>query len=227
MMKHKNKGKDLELTKTLVLNFNEVEDIAKFEKKTSKKPAIIIAIIGLFAIFTGAIYPSIYSMIKKDNNVSSNSKLREDTEVVNISDGLTCMKTDTDTANFLTNTTTYNFKFDKNGLSNYEKILNIASTNPNLIETPEVMIGINNMVDPLIMTPITGYTLYKSMKNDVNNINIINNYTVKLVVDFTTFNSNSLSEQYNSNDFFRVIYKKGDNFNNIKKSLNNMGYNCK
>ena len=75
-MKHKNKSKDLELTKTLVLNFNEVEDIAKFEKKTSKKPAIIIAIIGLFAIFTGVVYPSVYSMVKKDNNISSDSKLR-------------------------------------------------------------------------------------------------------------------------------------------------------
>lgn len=226
-MKHKNKSKDLELTKTLVLNFNEVEDIAKFEKKTSKKPAIIIAIIGLFAIFTGVIYPSVYSMVKKDNNISSDSKLRENTEVVNISDGLTCMKTDTDSVNLLTNTTTYNFKFDKNGLSNYEKTLNIASTNPSLVETPKVMIDINNMVDPLIITPITGYTLYKSMKNDATNVNIVNNYTVKLVVDFTTFNSNSLSDQYNANDFFRVIYKKGDSFNNIKNSLSNMGYNCK
>lgn len=226
-MKHKNKSKDLELTKTLVLNFNEVEDIAKFEKKTSKKPAIIIAIIGLFAIFTGVIYPSVYSMVKKDNNISSDSKLRENTEVVNISDGLTCMKTDTDSVNLLTNTTTYNFKFDKNGLSNYEKTLNIASTNPSLVETPKVMIDINSMVDPLIITPITGYTLYKSMKNDATNVNIVNNYTVKLVVDFTTFNSNSLSDQYNANDFFRVIYKKGDSFNNIKNSLSNMGYNCK
>ena len=226
-MKHKNKSKDLELTKTLVLNFNEVEDIAKFEKKTSKKPAIIIAIIGLFAIFTGVVYPSVYSMVKKDNNISSDSKLRENTEVVNISDGLTCMKTDTDSVNLLTNTTTYNFKFDKNGLSNYEKTLNIASTNPSLVETPKVMIDINSMVDPLIITPITGYTLYKSMKNDATNVNIVNNYTVKLVVDFTTFNSNSLSDQYNANDFFRVIYKKGDSFNNIKNSLSNMGYNCK
>lgn len=226
-MKHKNKSKDLELTKTLVLNFNEVEDIAKFEKKTSKKPAIIIAIIGLFAIFTGVVYPSVYSMVKKDNNISSDSKLRENTEVVNISDGLTCMKTDTDSVNLLTNTTTYKFKFDKNGLSNYEKILNIASTNPSLVETPKVMIDINSMVDPLIITPITGYTLYKSMKNDATNVNIVNNYTVKLVVDFTTFNSNSLSDQYNANDFFRVIYKKGDSFNNIKNSLSNMGYNCK
>ena len=226
-MKHKNKSKDLELTKTLVLNFNEVEDIAKFEKKTSKKPAIIIAIIGLFAIFTGVIYPSVYSMVKKDNNISSDSKLRENTEVVNISDGLTCMKADTDSVNLLTNTTTYNFKFDKNGLSNYEKTLNIASTNPSLVETPKVMIDINSMVDPLIITPITGYTLYKSMKNDATNVNIVNNYTVKLVVDFTTFNSNSLSDQYNANDFFRVIYKKGDSFNNIKNSLSNMGCNCK
>ena len=39
-----------ELQRTQVLNFQDVEDLANFEKRTSKKPAIIIAILGIISI---------------------------------------------------------------------------------------------------------------------------------------------------------------------------------
>lgn len=42
-----------ELQRTQVLNFQDVEDLANFEKRTSKKPAIIIAILGIISILCG------------------------------------------------------------------------------------------------------------------------------------------------------------------------------
>ena len=39
-----------ELAKTQVLNLTDVQEIANFEKKTSKRPAVLFAIAGILAI---------------------------------------------------------------------------------------------------------------------------------------------------------------------------------
>jgi hypothetical protein len=48
-----------ELTRTQVLNLQELERIAKFERQTSKRPAVLFAIAGILAITMGVFYPNI------------------------------------------------------------------------------------------------------------------------------------------------------------------------
>jgi len=55
-----------ELAKTQVLNLSDVERVANYEKKTSKKPAIVLAIIGVMAISLGLVYPSIETALSKE-----------------------------------------------------------------------------------------------------------------------------------------------------------------
>ena len=42
-----------ELTRTQVLNLSDFEQVTKYEKSTSKRPAIFLAILGLFCIISG------------------------------------------------------------------------------------------------------------------------------------------------------------------------------
>ncbi len=51
-----------ELQKTQVLNLQEVEEAARFEKRTSKKPAIIVAIIGALLLTFGTTFQITQSM---------------------------------------------------------------------------------------------------------------------------------------------------------------------
>ena len=57
-----------ELHKTQVLNLKEVEAVARFEKRTSKKPAIIIAVIGIMSIFFGTTFSIVQSFNSKNKS---------------------------------------------------------------------------------------------------------------------------------------------------------------
>ena len=54
-----------ELMKTQVLNLQDVEEAARYEKATSKKPAILVAVIGFFAIFLGTSLPFVNSLMNQ------------------------------------------------------------------------------------------------------------------------------------------------------------------
>ena len=64
-----------ELQKTLVLNLADFEETARIEKMTSKKPAITVALIGIFSIALGLGFPFIQSFtadVNKDKNTIEN-----------------------------------------------------------------------------------------------------------------------------------------------------------
>ena len=63
-MRHRKSKEELEeLTRTQVLNLQELEKAAKYEKRTSKKPAAVLAVIGVFSISLGLCYPSVNNML--------------------------------------------------------------------------------------------------------------------------------------------------------------------
>ena len=57
-----------ELQRTQVLNLKDVEEVASFERRTSKKPAIIIAVIGALMILFGSTFSVVQSMTAKKVN---------------------------------------------------------------------------------------------------------------------------------------------------------------
>ena len=52
-----------ELTRTQVLNLSDFEKVAEFEKSTSKRPAIFLAILGIFCIMSGFAYNPILNIV--------------------------------------------------------------------------------------------------------------------------------------------------------------------
>ena len=56
-----------ELQRTQVLNFDTFKQVARYEKISSKKPAIIVALLGVLAIVIGGTYPIVQSQMAKSN----------------------------------------------------------------------------------------------------------------------------------------------------------------
>ena len=52
-----------ELTRTQVLNLSDFEQVAKYEKSTSKRPAIFLAILGVICIISGFSYTPIMNIV--------------------------------------------------------------------------------------------------------------------------------------------------------------------
>lgn len=72
-----------ELQKTLVLNLADFEETARIEKMTSKKPALIVALLGVFSIALGFSFPLIQSFTARDkaeDTIVENRKEYEEEE---------------------------------------------------------------------------------------------------------------------------------------------------
>lgn len=82
-----------ELQKTQVLNLQELEETARFERRTSKKPAIILAIIGAIFFLTGTTI-QIASALKTtpEENTIKNREIEEPI-VKEVHSTLNCTKT--------------------------------------------------------------------------------------------------------------------------------------
>lgn len=67
-----------ELQKTLVLNLADFEETTRIEKMTSKKPAITVALIGIFSIALGLGFPFVQNLASKQEENKTIVENRED-----------------------------------------------------------------------------------------------------------------------------------------------------
>ena len=108
-----------ELAKTQVLNLTDVQEIADFEKKTSKRPAVLFAIAGFLAITLGFSYANIMNAI---DAIPSKSTVEELPEIIyndNILNNvrvneMNCTFTSPYNANGTSGVAAYKFIFDEN-----------------------------------------------------------------------------------------------------------------
>ena len=78
-----------ELTRTQVLNLTDLQKVAKYEKSISKRPAITLAILGLFMMLTGFSYNGIINFLTRvpstlEENIY-HKEVGEDEEEINTS----------------------------------------------------------------------------------------------------------------------------------------------
>jgi hypothetical protein len=119
-----------ELAKTQVLNLTDVQEIAKFERKTSKRPAALFAFAGVLAIALGFSYPNIMTAI---DAIPSNSK--EDSVEIIYADNVlnnikpndaTCTFTSPNNGDGTSGKVSYKFIFNEdNQLQRYTMTLNL------------------------------------------------------------------------------------------------------
>ena len=125
-----------ELTRTQVLNLQELERVAKFEKQTSKRPAFLFAFAGALAITMGLLYPNI--MMAVDNiNLTEEPKTsyrvdldnNYDTEAMPVpTDKVVCSIYQPYQVDGTDKTTTYELYFNDQKLKTYVKTALTAPT---------------------------------------------------------------------------------------------------
>ena len=227
-MRHRKSKEELEeLTRTQVLNLQELEKAARYEKRTSKKPAAFLALIGVFSISLGLCYPSVNNMLNRrigeDKPVVS--KQRQES-VVNVnSTALSCTLSQTNPVDATLVTTTYNFQFLETGtLKYYEKVMDISVSNP-VTQTPSSIVVLDTSLANLVQTPVVGYLLEKTPRASTLP-NVVDGYTAKLAVDFTQFNPATLTTLHTTNTFANVEFSVQDTKDTIGTRLISGGYTC-
>ncbi|MBO8461298.1 MAG: hypothetical protein IAA85_01025, partial [Firmicutes bacterium] len=122
-------------------------------------------------------------------------------------------------------TTTYTFQFQELGtLANYQKTSDIKVSAP-VAQTPSSIVTLDTSITNLMQTPIVGYTLEK-VPTASTDPTIVDGYTAKLSVDFTTFNPATLTPLHTSNTFANVEFVNTDTKDIIQQRLMALGYTC-
>lgn len=212
-----------ELAKTQVLNLTDVQEIAKFERKTSKRPAVLFAIAGVLAITLGFSYPNIMMAVDAMPSTVQTTYQEDDYEetILNkVQENTTsCVLTRPANADGTSGTATYNLVFNENDqLQSYTIIYTLDPLPGNA----NGLISVQNQYNSykaLDAIQIEGYTMTTTYTD--TGLKAIGN------VDLTKLNKAFLTEGHRNYCFANVPYNLGDTKEVITQQLIAGDYVCK
>lgn len=203
-----------ELQKTQILNLNELENTIRIEKITSKKPAIIVAVIGILFIVFGTTF-QIASSLSTNNRKVEKRKVEPNQQVVETS--LSCVKTTLNNPDGTDTTYNVDYYFENDKLSSeireykYTAIVN----NPNGEQT--IKAKLDNYQKLLSST--SGYQV---------NTNATDSKEMKVVVqiDYHSLDLTTIPQANQNDELTKVKYKRNIDSNTIKNDMLTQGFTC-
>ena len=208
-----------ELAKTQVLNLDDVQKLAKYEKLVSKKPALIVALIGVFSIIVGVSAQTVVSLadanqptVMPDVNHKVQSKNAKENQLV-------CSKTEVQAEAEISIKTTYTVNYKNNSsMTTYTKAVDVTPTSTTSVNA---LTSIQNgMVafKEFEKTSINGYTVVVSNKES--------GYEVLVTVDPNVLDLTQLSPVAAANSFVTPDIVKGTGKDQVKTRLSGIGFTC-
>jgi hypothetical protein len=201
-----------ELQQTQVLNFQEVQKTIRFEKITSKRPAILIAVIGIISLVLGGSLQIATSLNSKPENIQKRD-IKKDikVEVKNLNGIKTTLNKEdyTDTVYNVT------YKFENEKLVGFTKEYNVSAVTgknegkKSIEKYIEEYKKLNNNTE--------GYTIDISSTENTT-------ITVKVVVDYKKLDLTKLNEIQSTEQFTKVDYNKNTSYSEIRSKLLDEGY---
>lgn len=120
-----------ELTRTQVLNLSDFEKVAKYEKKTSKRPAIFLAILGVFCLIAGFSYNPIMDIVIDKITPPApvvSRRVTEKNEIITNSDTVVCHYALLGREDGIDYTLTLSLTFYNDTLATYTKTMGFVAT---------------------------------------------------------------------------------------------------
>lgn len=205
-----------ELQRTQVLNFDTFKQVARYEKVSSKKPAIIVGLLGVLAIVIGGAYPIVQSQMAKNNEKAKSSVQARKREVKSVASELTCTQTTPSVANGLDQIITIKYNFIDNKLTSFTKELTLGVSTGSTTGPATLQEFINTLQSFLVQKD--GYSVTAKK--------IDNGVVTTTSVDYKTVDINSLPEINQKNGYFNVVYLADTNMEAIKEDMTTQKYTC-
>ena len=207
-----------EFQKTQVLNLKELEEAVRIEKLTSKKPAIIVGVCGLFLIMIGLSFQLVTTLQSKSaNKVSSRRIMPEDRiQEEMIKTTLQCQKLDLNNPDGTNKTFTINYSFEDDKLVGFTKNFHVQI----IPDNPNGPVRVQNYLNAYkdYMNPIPGYAISVQPLNDGLEVNVEVNYNQ---LDLTKLN---LQQQQHFST--KVDYPLDTAKEKIEQDMVNDSYTC-
>ena len=220
--KQKEQMSQEELQRTQVINLKDVEEVVRFEKLTSKKPAIIVAVIGLICLTFGSSFAFVQSMSArkaKDTPKIQNRKRNTIEPKTNIKT-LDCTKQITNEPEDATNKTiNYNLIFKDEKLTKFTKTFSMIPKTAESEESKKTVSDFKTALQPYLIE-IDGYKVTVIPENTGGII-------TSTEVDYNSIDITKVPSIHQINYRFNVTYEAYTTKETIEKDLTTQGYKCK
>lgn len=212
-----------DLTKTQVLNLNDVQKVANYEKKVSKKPAIFLFILGILLIAGGFAYPYIMEMIggeTSNNTPNSNEETQTDenqSEVQTQTGSLICNYAQAGNADGTDMTISLQLNFVEDQLNNYVKTIVVSPTVGQEAIGNATIQNLYASLQPYQAAQIPGYVLAVT-SNEIE-------LQETLTIDFTTLDKTQIPTDYNTT-YTMVDFDANESMQSVRTKVEANGYQC-
>ena len=204
-----------ELQRTQVLNFDTFKQVARYEKVSSKKPAIVVALIGILAIIIGGSYPIVQSQMEKNKESKSTMQARKKDNKL-IASELNCTQEIPAGVNGLDQVMKIKYNFIDNKLTSFTKELTLTISPASTTGTTSLQSFITALQPYLVQKD--GYSVVVRQ--------IENGVVTTTSVDYRSVDINTLPEINQKNNYFSVVYLADTNMESIKQDMTTQNYIC-
>ena len=221
IMKKQNKTKEEieELQRTQVLNLKDVEETVKYEKSISKKPAMIIAIIGAIFLTLGSTLQIAKTMKKSVEPKAEKREISKEKEIQTVAPViLECQNIQLNNPDGTNITFTIDYTFNNYKLTNFTKKYSIAAIEGNQVGLQTIQQYIVGYRD--FMNPVNGYTISVTPNGTQTVLTAVVSADLEKI-DMTTFPKMQKNHISTSID-----YQKDTAFLTIQSDMSSKGFTC-
>ena len=208
-----------QLQRTQVLNFDDFKATARIEKISSKKPAAVLALLGVLLIALGLFFPTIESLSGEGID-DGYAEYREDghpTVADPQKDEFTCVFKNLNKDNGCDEIITVKYTFLDKVLKTCSKEYMLKQSD-GVTETPGELNGYLNALEPFLAKKVTGYTM--SLQQ------ITNGSITTTIVDYDTLDYAAIPLEFQTNYRFDVPFQSTATILEVKAGLKELGYVC-
>ena len=209
---------DEELQRTQVLNLQAFKETARFERITSKKPAIIIATLGVLLIAIGVTFPAIQSLSTRHEVQARKQAVEKDKkeEVKIVEEDMKCHWEKLNNPNGTDENIDVTFHFKDDELQTSVKEYKLTKT-PNYQSEPGELQSYLNALQSFLMQT-SGYSV---------SVQTIDHGSITTTtVDYNLLDITKVPQQHQSNYRFNVLHRAGDSKESVKTSMAAISYTC-
>lgn len=206
-----------ELQRTQVLNLADFKEVARIEKLTSKKPAIIVAIIGFVSISLGTIFPAVQSVqARKESDSKSEVEARRETKLKAKQEKMNCKFIAEKVADGTDQTLEFKFTFENNELVKLTKEFTMTET-PGSSTGAERVKAFTSALVPFLVQK-SGYKT--SVENKDKGV------TTKIDIDYELLDMTQIPELNQKNYIYTIDYPAKANKDVIKNEMESKKFIC-
>ena len=212
-----------ELTKTQVLNLSELERIANYEKRISKKPAAFFAVLGVMLIMVGVSYNGIINIFNpaptnKNEGTVAHKEVDKNDRIPEPVGTLNCQYVELSNLEGQDTNVTMTLIFNNGNLKSYTKIMNITPTAGQETLAATTIPQLLTNYQAFETVPVPGYQIISNAKGT--------GFETIVAIDLATLDSTKLISYHHNNVVTKVEFALDDTKEIVMTKATDLGYIC-